>query len=158
MPRRRIPILIVAVFPSRSPRYSLPNQQVPGPSAVLADHETRNVDHLSFYRDMLPCPPQSQLSLAVLVHLKTLLVSPLEEAAVGFGYQRGRHVNGRVGRMAEYIANQKPLQHAADTRSHLEDAQRLLRGGSWQSRDQALPDLPIQRPVVDALLRSEVTH
>jgi hypothetical protein len=30
-------------------------------------------------------------------------VSPLEGAAVGFGYQRGRHVNGRVSRMGEHI-------------------------------------------------------
>ena len=40
----------------------------------------------------------------------------------------------------------------------LEDAQGLLRGRSWQSRYQVLPDLPIQRPVVYALLGSEVTR
>src|SRR5689334_7413627 len=68
----------------------LPNQQVPGPSAVHADRETRHVDPFSFYRDMLPCPPQLQLSLAVLVHLKPPLVSPLGDAAVGFGQQCGR--------------------------------------------------------------------
>ena len=107
---------------------------------------------------MLPCPPQLQLSLAVLVYLKTVLASPPEEAAVGFDYQRGRYVNGRVGRMGEHITNQEPLNHAADASSHLEDAQGLLRGGSWQSRYQALPDLPIQRPVVYALLGSEVTQ
>jgi hypothetical protein len=90
---------------------------------VFADNETRDVDRLSFYRNMLLCPPQLQLSLAVLVYLKTLLVSPLEEAAVGFGKQRGRHVNGRVGRMGEQITNQKPLHHTADARSDLEDAQ-----------------------------------
>src|SRR5882762_1061580 len=76
----------------------------------------------------------------------------------GFGYQRGRLVDGRIGRMGEHITSQEPLHHTADTRSHLEDAQGLLRGGSWQSRDQALPDLPIQRPVVYALLGSEITN
>ena len=80
------------------------------------------------------------------------------EAAVGFGQQCGRLVNGRIGRMGEHITSQEPLHHAADARSHLEDAQGLLRGSSWQSRDQALPDPPIQRPVVYALLGSEVTH
>ena len=77
---------------------------------------------------------------------------------MGFGYQRGRHVNSRVGRVGEHIASHEPLHHAADARSDLEDAQGLLRGRSWQSRYQALPDLPIQRPVVYALLGSEVTQ
>ena len=45
-----------------------------------------------------------------------------------------------------------------DARSDLKDPQGLLRGRSWQSRYQALPDLPIQRPVVYALLGSEVTQ
>jgi hypothetical protein len=99
-----------------------------------------------------------QLSLAVLVNLKTQPVSPLEEAAVGFGYQRGRHVNGRVSRMGEHIVSHEPLHHAADARSDLEDAQGLLRGRSWQSRYQVPPDLPIQRPVVYALLGREVTQ
>ena len=80
------------------------------------------------------------------------------EAAVGFGQQCGRLVNGRIGRMGEHITSQEPLHHVADTRSHLKNPQGLLRGGSWQSRDQSLPDLPIQRPVVYALLGSEVTH
>src|SRR5215469_10212484 len=51
----------------------LPNQQVPGPSGVLADRATRHVDLFRFYRDMLSCPPQLQLSLAVLVYPKTPL-------------------------------------------------------------------------------------
>jgi hypothetical protein len=58
---------------------------------------------------MLPCPPYMQLSLGVLVDLKTLLVSPLGEAAVGFGHKRGRHINARVGRMGEHITSQEPL-------------------------------------------------
>ena len=99
-----------------------------------------------------------QLSLAVLVHLKPPLASPLAEAAVGFRQQRGRPINSHVGRVGEHIASHEPLHHAADARSDLEDAQRLLRGRSWQSRYQALPDLPIQRPVVYALLGSEVTQ
>src|SRR6516162_34401 len=32
----------------------LPDQQVPGPAAVLAGHEMRHVDRLGFYRDVLP--------------------------------------------------------------------------------------------------------
>ena len=92
---------------------------------------------------MLLCPPHIQLPLAVLVHLKTLPSSPLEAAAVGFGDQGGRLVDGRVGRVCKHITNQEPLHHAADARSHLEDAQGL-RGGGWsQSRDQGLPDLKI---------------
>src|SRR6202049_579848 len=114
----------------------LPDHQVPAPAAVLAGHEMRHVDRLGFYRDVLPYPPKLQLWLAVLVYLKTPLVSPLEEAAVGFGYQRGRHVNGRVNRMGEHIVSHEPLHHAADARSDLEDAQGLLRGRSWQGRSQ----------------------
>ena len=125
---------------------------------MLADRETRNVDRFSFYGDMLPCPPELQLSLAVLVYLKTPLVAPLEEAAVGLGYQRWRHVNSRVGGVGEHIASHEPLHHGANARSDLEDAQGLLRGRSWQSRYQVLPDLPIQRPVVYTLLGSEVTR
>ena len=53
------------------------NQQVPGPSAEFAGNETCDVDRLSFYRDILPCPAHMQLSLAALVHQKTPLVSPL---------------------------------------------------------------------------------
>src|SRR6516164_1584988 len=136
----------------------LPDQQVPGPAALLAGHEMRHVDRLGFYRDVLSYPPKMQLSLGVLVHLKSPLASPLAEAAAGFGQQRGSLVNSRVGRMGEQITGQEPLHHAADAGSHLENAQGLLRGGSWQSRYQALPDLPIQRPVVYALLGSEVTH
>jgi hypothetical protein len=82
----------------------------------------------------------------------------LAEAAVGFRQQRGRPVNSRVGRVGEHIASREPLYHAADARSDFEDAQGLLRGRSWQSRYQVLPDLPIQRPVVYALLGSEVTQ
>src|SRR5215472_8439005 len=48
----------------------LPNQQVPGPSAVLAGYEMPHLDRLGFYRDVLPRPPHMQLSLTVLVHLK----------------------------------------------------------------------------------------
>src|SRR5260370_42477169 len=120
----------------------LRDQRATAPAAVLAGYETRRVDRLGFYRDVLPSPRKTQLSLTVLVHLKPPLASPLAEAAAGFGYQRGRLVDGRVSRMGEHITRQKPLHHTADTRSHLEDAQGLLRGGSWQSRDQALPHLP----------------
>src|SRR6516225_1606403 len=74
----------------------LPNQQVPDPAAVLPGHETRHVARLCFYRDVLPCPPHMQLSLAVLVHLKTSLVSPLAEAAASFSQQRRLLVNGRA--------------------------------------------------------------
>src|SRR5262249_22626972 len=102
--------------------------------------------------------PHMQLSLAVLVHLKPPLASPLGEAMVGFRQQRRRPVNSRVGRVGEHIASHEPLHHATDTRSDLEDAQGLLRGRSWQSRYQALPHLPIQRPVVYAFLGSEVTR
>jgi len=136
----------------------LPDHQVPGPAAVLAGHEIRHVDRLGFYRDVLPYPPKMQLSLGVLVHLKTPLVSPLTEAAVGFGQQCGRRVNGRIGRVGEHIASYEPLHHAADAGSHFEDPQGSLRGGSWQSRYQVPPDLPIQRPVVYALLGSKVTN
>src|SRR4029077_4382952 len=118
----------------------------------------RHVDRLGLYRDVLPYPPKMQLSLGVLVHLKPPLVSPLVEAAWALGQQGGRVVNGRIGRMGEHIPSQEPLHHAADARSHLEDAQGLLRGSPWQSRDHALPAPPIQRPVVYALLGSEVTH
>src|SRR5260370_5974007 len=86
----------------------LPNDQVPGPAAWLADRETRHVDRFSFYRDMLPCPPQLQLSLAVLVFLKTPPVSPPEEAAVGFGYHPGRHVNFPVNRMGAPVVRHRP--------------------------------------------------
>src|SRR3984893_12214889 len=136
----------------------LPDQQIPDPAAVLAGHEMPHVDRLGFYRDVLPRPPHMQLSLAVLVHLKPPLASPLAEAAVGSRQQRGRPVHSRVGRVCEHIASHEPLHHAADARSDLEDAQGLLRGRSWQSRYQALPDLPIQRPVVYALLSSEIAH
>jgi hypothetical protein len=101
---------------------------------VLSGHETRHIERLSFYRDVLPCPPHMQLSLVVLVHLKAPLVGPLAEAAVSFSQQRRRLVNGRVGRVGEHIISQEPLNHAANASSDLEDAQGLL-GGSWQSRD-----------------------
>src|SRR5260370_35917955 len=87
----------------------LPNQQVPGPSAVLADRETRHVDRFSFYRDMLPCPPQLQLSLPVLVYLKTPLLSPPEEAAVGVGYQGGRPVKAPLSGMGETTSSPQRL-------------------------------------------------
>src|SRR6266481_6595956 len=99
-----------------------------------------------------------QLSLGVLVDLEPPLASPLAKAAVGFRQERGRPVNSRVGSVSEHIASHEPLHHAADARSDLEDAQGLLRRRLWQSRYQALPDLPIQRPVVYALLSSKVTH
>src|SRR6516164_6935697 len=66
----------------------LPDQQVPGRSAVLAGDETRHIDRLGFYGNTLPSPLQTQLSLVVLLHLKTLLVSPLGETAASFGQQR----------------------------------------------------------------------
>ena len=145
--------------------------QVAGVMKELADRQKRRstrtqrdtldlalTDLAGFYRDVLPYPPHMQLSLGVLVHLKPALVSPLVEAAVSFGQQCGRFVNGRIGRMGEQIASQEPLHHTADARPDLEDAQGLLRGRSWQSRYQVLPDLPIQRPVVYALLGREVTQ
>src|SRR6516225_12221332 len=50
-----------------------------------------------------------QLSLEVLVGLKPPVVRPLEEAALCFGKQCGRLVNGRIGRMGEHIISQEPL-------------------------------------------------
>src|SRR5260370_5435860 len=44
----------------------LPNQQVPGPSAVLADRETRHADRFSFSREILPRALPLQLSQAFL--------------------------------------------------------------------------------------------
>ena len=77
---------------------------------------------------------------------------------MGIGDQAGRIVDGRVSRVREHITNQEPLQHAADTRSDLEDAQGLPGGGWSQSRDQGLPDLTISRPFVYAPLGREVTR
>src|SRR6516225_2957172 len=99
---------------------ALLDQQVPLPAAVLADNETRHVDRFGFYRDVLPSLANMQLSVAAVVYLKPPLTSAMGEAALGFGDQCGRFINGSVGRMGQHITSQEPLHHAADAGSHLE--------------------------------------
>src|SRR5215468_5309072 len=99
-------------------------------------------------------PARARMVLTVLLHLPTLRGGPLREAATGFRNERGLKVNGSVGRMGEQSASAQPLHHGAKPCPDLEDLQRLLWGGSRQYSDQALPDIPIQRAVVNTLLGS----
>src|SRR5215471_16683034 len=103
-------------------------------------------------------PVRARLYWTVLLHLPTLRGSPLGEAATGFSNESELHVNGGIGRMAEQTASDKPLHHGAKTCPNLEDVQGLLCSGARQCRAQALPDIAIQRAVVDALLGSEIAR
>jgi hypothetical protein len=79
----------------------LRNEQIPGPLALLAGDETKQVDGLCFHADILPWPSHMEPCLAVLLHLQTLRRGPLREAATGFGNERGLQVNSGVGRLGE---------------------------------------------------------
>src|SRR2546428_749020 len=136
----------------------LRHEQVPGALALLTSDETHQVNGLRCHPDALTRPLQMYLCLTVLLHLPTLCGGPLGQAATGLSNERGLQVNSGVGRMREQTASDKPLHHGAKTCSDLEDLQWLLWGSARQSSHQALPDILIQRSVIDALLRTEIAR
>ena len=137
----------------------LRHKQIPGPLALLTGDETKQVDGLRCHPDVLArslhmelVPARARMCLTVMLHLPTLRGGPLGQAATRFSNERRLKVNGGVGGMGEHTARDQPLHHGAKTCSDLEDLQRLLWGGARQCSKQALPDMLIQRSVVDALL------
>src|SRR5574341_454048 len=138
--------------------YCLRHEHVPEPLALLAGNKTKHVDGLCCHPDVLTRPLHMQLCLTLLLHLPALRGGPLGKAATGCGNERGLKVNGGVGRMGEHTAGAQPLHRSAKTCANLKELQRLLWGGARQRSAQALPDMPIQRAVVDTLLGRKIAR